>query len=67
MSERMNNQTEEPALPDMELINLVEGMNPHERVQEKRRLLQEISDRESLVHLINDVNEAEGIDVTILY
>lgn len=63
----MNNQTEEPALPDMELINLVEGMSPHVRVQEKRRLLQEISDRESLVHLINDVNEAEGIDVTILY
>lgn len=67
MAERMRGRTEEPALPDMELINIVEGMSPDERIQEKRRLLQEISDRESLVHLINEVNDVEGIDVTIIY
>lgn len=59
---------DEPALPDMELNNMVERMTMAERVQEKRRLLSEISDREALVHLINDVNAAEGKDnVDIIY
>ena len=52
----------EPALPDMELINVIEGMSFSQRVAEKRRLLSEISDRETLVNIINDVNQAEGKD-----
>lgn len=66
MSEREQSQ-EQPALPDMELINFIEAMTPDQRVQEKRRLLSEISDRESLCNLIDQVNDAEGIDVTIIY
>ena len=59
---------EQPALPDMELVNFIEGMSVEDRIKEKRRLLSEISDRESLVHLINDVNEAEGKgNVGIIY
>lgn len=59
---------EQPALPDMELVNFIEAMSMEDRTKEKRRLLSEISDRESLVHLINDVNDAEGKgNVDIIY
>jgi len=67
MSEQARSNPEQPTLPDMELVRVVEGMKPEQRIEEKRRLLSEISDRERLVHLINDVNDAEGIDVTIIY
>lgn len=66
MSEREQSQ-EQPALPDMELINFIEAMSPEQRIAEKRRLLSEISDRESLCNLIDQVNEAEGANVTIIY
>lgn len=62
-----NRQEAEPALPDMELVNIVESMTADERIKYKRRLLSEISDRESLVHLINEVNDIEGVDVEIIY
>ena len=58
---------EQSALPDMELINIIEGMTPDQRIQEKRRLLAEISDREELCNLIDRVNDAEGINVEIIY
>jgi hypothetical protein len=64
MSERNEGQ---PALPDMELINIIESMTVENRIEEKRRLLSEVSDRESLINLIDQVNEAEGADVTIIY
>lgn len=51
-------------LPGMELRDLVEGMSYIEREAYKQKLLNDISDREILVHLINDVNEAEGIDMS---
>ena len=67
MSERGQSQ-EQPALPDMELVNFIEAMSIEDRINEKRRLLSEISDRESLVNLINEVNEAEGKgNVDIIY
>lgn len=66
MSEREQPQ-EQPALPDMEIIDFIEGMSVENRIEEKRRLLSEISDRESLCNLIDQVNEAEGANVTIIY
>ena len=58
---------EQSALPDMDLINIIEGMTPDQRIQEKRRLLAEISDREELCNLIDRVNDAEGINVEIIH
>lgn len=67
MSEREQSQ-EQPALPDMELVNFIEAMSVEDRINEKRRLLSEISDRESLARLIDEVNEAEGKgNVDIIY
>lgn len=61
---RFPRQAEQEPLPNMELRDLVEGMSYIEREAYKRKLLSEMSDREMLVHLINDVNEAEGIDMS---
>lgn len=60
-------QFEQDALPGMEILELIEGMTPENRIEYKRQLLDQISDRETLVHAINRVNEAEGIDVEIIY
>ena len=59
-----NHKVEQEALPGMELRDIVEGMNYIERQAYKEKLLSEMSDREILVHLINDVNEAEGHDMS---
>lgn len=58
---------DQPALPGMDLVNIIEGMTPDQRIQEKRRLLAEISDREALCNLIDRVNDAEGINVEIIH
>lgn len=60
---RFPRQAEEEPLPGMELRDMVEGMNWLERDAYKKKLLSEMSDREMLVHLINDVDEAEGRDM----
>ena len=57
----------QPALPDMELVNIIEGMSPEERIEHKRRWLSEISDREILCRMVDDADAAEGIDVEIIY
>ena len=62
-----NRQEAEPALPDMELVNIIEGMSPEERTEHKRRWLSEISDREMLCRMVDDANAAEGADVHIIY
>ena len=62
-----NRQETEPALPDMELVNIIEGMSPDERIQNKRRWLAEISDREMLCQMVDDANAADGVEVEILY
>ncbi len=62
-----NRQETEPALPDMELVDIIEGMSPEERIKHKRRWLSEISDREMLCRMVDDANAAEGADVTIIY
>lgn len=67
MSEYQQNPETEPALPDMELINYIEGLSPEERIEHKRLWLSQISDREMLCRMVDDVNESEGIDVTIIY
>jgi len=51
---------EQEALEGMELVDLVESMSYYERIAYKNKLLSEMSDRETLVHLINEVNEVEG-------
>lgn len=33
MSEYTKRQDEEPALPDMELVNVIESMHPEERIE----------------------------------
>lgn len=50
------------ALPGLELHEVIEAMSPEERLEEKQRLLDEISDREKLVWIINEVNDVEGIE-----
>lgn len=61
----MENMKQE-ALPDLELIDIVQNMSPEERVSEKERLLSEISDREYLVNMINFVSDQEGVDIQII-
>lgn len=67
MYEREPEQEEQPALPDMELVDIIEGMGPEERIEHKRRWLAEISDREMLCRMVDDANHAEGLDIEILY
>lgn len=65
---RQDDQFEEPALPDMELINFIEALTPEQRVEHKRQWLSEISDREMLCRLVDDANHAEGLgDIEIIY
>lgn len=47
-------------IPGLELNTIIESMSYIERLTYRDKLLQEIDDREKLVWLINDVNEAEG-------
>lgn len=62
MYEREPEQEEQPALPDMELVNFIERMSVQERAEYKQKLLDEINDREKLVWLINEVNEVEEVE-----
>jgi hypothetical protein len=61
-----HNPGQEP-FPEMELHNFFERMTPEERVNHKRQMLDEISDREMICRVIDEVNEQEGLDVTIIY
>lgn len=65
MSERQHE--EQPALPDMELVNIIEGMPYEDRIANKRQWLSEISDREMLCRMVDDANAGEGLEVAILY
>ena len=61
MLEYEQNLSSAEALPGLELHEIVEDMSPAERLEYKQKLLDEISDREKLVWLINEVNDVEGI------
>ena len=50
---------EQPAL--IEVREVLEAMSPERLAEEKDRLLAEMSDRESLVHQINDVLDGYGV------
>lgn len=63
----VNNPERQEALPNMEIVNFIEGMSVEERIESKRRYLSEISDREMLCRMIDDANDAEGVDVQIIY
>lgn len=68
MEEQTTQEPEQPALPDMEIYQIVEGMTPEQRVDYKRQLLDGISDREVLCRIIDEVNEAEGSgEISIIY
>jgi len=56
---RSGNKGQEP-IPELELSLIVESMSFEHRLQYKQKLLSEIDDREKMVWLINDVNQAEG-------
>ena len=65
--EKLHNESQEqPALPGMELVDVIGAMSPHERIAHKRQWLAEISDREMLCRLVDDANDAEGINVSII-
>ena len=66
-NERLHNDPEQAALPDMELIQYIENMPAAERIAHKRKWLAEISDREMLCRMVDDANAAEGVDVQIIY
>ena len=51
---------EQPAL--IEVREILEAMSPEGLKKEKHRLLAEMSDRESLVHQINDVLDGYGVN-----
>lgn len=53
----------QPALPDMELVNIIRNMPPEERMENKRRWLDEISECEMLCRLVDDANKADGLDL----
>lgn len=55
------------ALPNMELIDIIESMSVEQRIEYKRQLLSEISDREMLCRMVDDANDAEGVDVAIIH
>ena len=55
----------QPALPDMELVNIIRNMPPEERMENKRRWLSEISDREILCRMVDDANKADGLDLEL--
>ena len=55
----------QPALPDMELVNIIRNMPPEERMENKRRWLDEISEREMLCRLVDDANKADGLDLEL--
>lgn len=62
MKEFSSNRPEAEALPGLELHEIVENMPVAERLEYKQKLLDEISDREKLVWLINEVNDIEGVE-----
>ena len=51
---------EQPAL--IEVREILEAMSPEKLTEEKDRLLAEMSDREALVHQINDVLDGYGVN-----
>lgn len=55
----------QPALPDMELVNIIRNMPPEERMENKRRWLDEIPEREMLCRLVDDANKADGLDLEL--
>lgn len=55
----------QPALPDMELVNIIRNMPPEERMENKRRWLDEISDREILCRMVDDANKDDGLDLEL--
>ncbi len=68
--QRQDDQFEQPqaALPDMELVQLIEGMSQEERVELKRQCLDKISNCEMVARMIDDANAAEGLaDVEIIH
>lgn len=49
----------------MELVNIIRNMPPEERMENKRRWLDEISEREMLCRLVDDANKADGLDLEL--
>lgn len=62
-----NQEPEQPALPDMELVQMIEGLAPEARLELKRHVLEKISDGEQVCRLIDDINHSEGLDAEIIY
>lgn len=49
-------------LDGLDQTTVLEAFSYEERIQLKRYLLDRVSEAEKLVHLINDINAAEGRD-----
>lgn len=48
-------------VPDTEVIDTIKNMPVHDRLVMKAEMLSEISDREYLVHMVNQINDEEGV------
>ena len=59
-NERLHTDPEQAALPNMELVNYIEGLSVEDRSAHKRRYLSEMSDREALCRMFDEVKDAEG-------
>ena len=59
-------ESDQPSLPELDPFTIIAHMDPQERAELRTRYLNEISDREYLVRLVNEANDAEGIDITII-
>lgn len=59
----LNNPGRQEAIPTMELAQIIEAMSPQDRIDHKRQWLSDISDREMLCRLVDEINEQEGIEV----
>jgi len=67
MENNAERQEEQPALPDMELVQYIDNMTELERIAHKRLWLSQISDREMLCRMVDDANAGKGIDISIIY
>jgi len=67
MEQNKDQHEPQPALPDLELLEYIEGMSVEERIAHKRLWLSQISDREMLCRMVDDANAGEGVDISIIY
>lgn len=60
-NEKLHDESEkQPAM--IEVREVLEGLSPEQLEEERDRLLEEMSDREAMIHSINDVLAGYGVE-----